>query len=150
MLRQARLSDLPIIDALWRAPANENWIEPPEPGEIEAAIDEGLAFIWQPPGQSPGFAVLMTWVPRVFGLSAIVCAPGNGKAFLSALLGQVFGPLEGHRIGLDVTADNARAIGLYESLGFQYEGLVRECWLRPAGDWVDCALYGLLIREWAE
>lgn len=153
MLRQARSSDLPVIDALWRAPANARWIEPPEEGEIQEAIASDFAFLWQPSGQTQGFAVLMTWVPRVFGLSAIACTPGQGKPFLSALLSHVFGPLNAHRIGFDVTADNARAIRLYESLGFQREGLIRECWQRPAepgqpGDWADCHLMGLLAREW--
>jgi RimJ/RimL family protein N-acetyltransferase len=67
---------------------------------------------------------------------------------LRALLSRVFGPLKAHRIGFDVTADNARALALYPKLGFQREGLVRECWRRPAGDWVDCALLGLLAREY--
>ncbi len=158
MLRQARLSDLPLIDALWRAPENTLWIEPPEAGEIETSVAQGLAFLWESQGQPPGFAVLMTWVPRVMGLVAIACPPGQGKAFLRALLAQVFGPaslggLNAHRIGFDVTADNARAIRLYESFGFTREGHIRECWQRPdlpdrAGDWADCYLYGLLAKEW--
>ena len=149
MLRQARPSDLPLIDALWRAPENAAWIEPPDEGEIEAAIDNGFAFLWQAPGQNPGMAVLMAWVPRVMGLSAITCPPGQGKPFFSALLAHVFGPLGAHRIGFDVTADNTRAIRLYESFGCTREGHIRDCWQRPAGDWIDCYLYGLLAKEWA-
>ena len=148
MLRQARSLDLPQIDALWRAPANAPWIEPPEGGEIAASIDQGHSFVWQPDGVVTGFAVLMTWVPRVYGLSAIVCPPGQGAPFLRAVLGQVFGPLKGHRIGLDVTSDNTRAVRLYDKLGFQREGLIRECWERSPGDWADCYLMGLLAREW--
>jgi RimJ/RimL family protein N-acetyltransferase len=153
MLRQARPSDLPVIDALWRAPQNARWIEPPDEGEIEASIDAGHAFLWHVNGQPQGFATLMTWVPRVFGLSAIACTQGQGKQLLGAVLAHVFGALNAHRIGFDVTADNARAIRLYESFGFQREGLVRECWQRPATDdhpqdWADCLLMGLLAREW--
>lgn len=148
MLRQARISDLPLIDALWRAPDNAAWIEPPDEGEIEASLAAGLTYLWQAPGTSAGFAVLMTWVPRVFGLSAIACPPGQGAPFLRALLAQVFGPLNGHRIGFDVTTDNARAIRLYESFGFQREGHIRECWQRADGNWTDCYLYGLLAKEW--
>jgi ribosomal protein S18 acetylase RimI-like enzyme len=120
--------------------------------EIEASLAAGLAFLWQAPGADPGqargMAVLMTWVPRVLGLSVLACPPGQGRPFLGAILAQVFGPLNAHRIGLDVTTDNTRAIRLYEHLGFQREGHVRECWQRPAGDWVDCYLYGLLAKEW--
>lgn len=149
MLRRARISDLPRVDALWRARENAPWIEPPEEGEIEAAIAQSFCYLWEGPGPQPGFAVLMTWVPRVFGLSAIACPPGQGTPFLRAVLAEVFGPLKAHRIGLDVTADNARAIGLYEKLGFRREGLIRECWQRPDGDWSDCYLMGLLGRDWA-
>lgn len=150
MLRQARPADLPLLDGLWRAPQNARWIEPPDQGEIEAAIDAGLAFLWEPGAAVQGFAVAMTWVPRVYGLSAIACDPGQGRPLLTAVLAQVFGPLNGHRIGFDVTTDNARAIRLYETMGFQREGHIRECWQRPAGDWADCYLYGLLAREWTE
>ncbi len=148
MLVQARPSDLPQINSLWCAPENARWIEPPDAGEIEAAIDAGSAFLWRPGAFVQGFAVAMTWVPRVYGLSAIGCPTGQGRPFLRAVLAQVFGPLNGHRIGLDVTTDNARAIRLYESLGFQREGHIRECWQRPGGDWTDCYLYGLLARDW--
>lgn len=148
-LIKARPEDEALIAQLWQAPSNANWIEPPEPGEISAAIDSGLAFLWQVGGTSMGAAVMMTWVPRVFGLSAImVQSPGHGGPFLRALLAEVFGPLDGHRIGLDVTADNARAIALYGSCGFSEEGRVRECWQRPDGAWVDCLLFGLLAKEW--
>jgi RimJ/RimL family protein N-acetyltransferase len=141
--------DHDVIDGLWRLPQNAQWIEPPEDGEIARSIDEGLAFLWRANGAVTGCAVLMTWVPQVFGLSAIVSVmPGQGGPFLRAILGKVFGPMNGHRIGFDVTADNARAIRLYEGLGFQREGVIRECWKRPGGDWADCHLMGLLAREW--
>lgn len=148
MLRQAEARDQALIEALWRAPANANWIEPPEAGEVGDAIAQGLGFLWEAPGQPTGLAMLMTWVPRVMGLSAIACPQGQGTPFLRAVLGQVFGPMNAHRIGLDVTADNARAIALYEKLGFQREGVLRECWQRPAGDWTNCLLMGLLARDW--
>ena len=145
----AQAKDEDLITRLWLSPDNAPWIEPPEPGEVRAAIDAGLAFLWNVDGVTTGFAVLMAWVPRVFGLSALVTTTaGQGSAFLRALLAQVFGALDAHRLGLDVTVDNVRAIALYERLGFVHEGRVRECWLRPGGDWVDCLLMGILAKEW--
>ena len=149
MLRPAMARHLDLIAALWLAPTNAQWIEPPEEGEIEGAIGRGEAFLWDLDGEVAGFATMMTWVPQVYGLSALVSTrPGQGEPLLRAVLARVFGPLQGHRIGLDVTVDNARALRLYERLGFQREGHIRECWKRPGGDWIDCYLMGLLAREW--
>jgi RimJ/RimL family protein N-acetyltransferase len=149
MLRRAVQRDLDLIRTLWQAPGNANWIEPPDEGEIEESITRGFAFLWEIDGKPVGFAVMMTWVPQVFGLTALgTTQPGQGEPMLRALLARVFGPLKAHRIGFDVTADNTRALRLYEKLGFQREGLIRECWKRPGGDWVDCYLLGLLAREY--
>lgn len=149
MLRLAAPGDAGPIAALWTAPQNARWIEPPEEGEIEAAIAAGDAFVWDVEGSMAGFALLMTWVPRVWGLTALaVNRPGAGEPLLRAVLDEVFGARNAHRIGFDVTVDNARALRLYDRLGFRREGRIRECWLRPDGAFVDCYLMGLLAREW--
>ena len=149
MLRLAEARDHSLIDALWRSPDNAAWIEPPEPGEIAEAIASQDAFLWLVGGEVAGFALIFTWVPRVFALKAIsTTRKGQGEPFLRAVLAEIFGPRAGHRIGFDVTADNARALRLYDRLGFQREGLIRECWQREDGAWVDCHLLGLLAREW--
>ena len=64
-------------------------------------------------------------------------------------LDHLFDQRGAHRVGLDVTTDNAAALALYARLGFVREGTWRECWQRPAGDWVDCAFLAILRREWA-
>ena len=149
MLRRATLDDVARIEAMWSAPQNAPWIQPPDEGEVAASVAAGFAFVWETEGRTTGFVVLMTWVPEVFGLSAIVAErPGDGRRLLSAVLRIVFTELKAHRIGFDVTADNTRAIRLYESLGFRREGHIRECWRRPDGLFVDCLLMGLLAREW--
>lgn len=149
MLRAALPGEAGLIEALWSAPQNAMWIEPPEPGEVAEAIAAGNAFLWESAGEVTGFATIMTWVPQVWGLSALsISRPGCGEPLLRAVLAKVFGARGGHRIGFDVTADNARALRLYERLGFRREGLIRECWLRPDGQWADCLLMGLLAREW--
>jgi RimJ/RimL family protein N-acetyltransferase len=149
MLRRAGPEDTALINALWRAPQNAMWIEPPEGDEVADAVEQGNVYLWDTAGQVTGFAALLTWVPQVYGLSALcVTRPGTGEPLLRALLDEVFTVRGGHRIGFDVTVDNARALRLYDKLGFQREGHIRECWLRPDGRWVDCLLMGLLKREW--
>ncbi len=58
----------------------------------------------------PGFASLISRHPGVCGLSALgTTQTGIGEPFLQAILAEMFDPLAAHRLGLDVTADNARA-----------------------------------------
>jgi hypothetical protein len=58
MLRRAVHSDLDAVQAMWVAPANSNWIEAPDEGEIAAAIARGHAFVWAQEGTDCGFAVI--------------------------------------------------------------------------------------------
>jgi ribosomal protein S18 acetylase RimI-like enzyme len=149
MLRLARGDEAGLIADIWGLPQHRMWIEPPDSDEIADAIAADNGLLWEVDGEVLGFATLLTWVPGVWGLSALaVTRPGQGEPLLRAILAEVFGPRDAHRIGFDVTADNARALRLYERLGFRREGLIRECWLRPDGAWVDCVLLGLLRREW--
>jgi ribosomal protein S18 acetylase RimI-like enzyme len=149
MLRPARPQDAPQIAALWQAGCNRPWLDPPEEGEIAQAIDNGLAFLWQPHAEPLGFACLFRWVPLNYSLRAMaVTAPGQGRLLLDAVLAHVFATVGAHRLGLDVTSDNTRAIALYRAAGFAQEGTVRECWQREDGGFVDCHLFGLLRREW--
>jgi RimJ/RimL family protein N-acetyltransferase len=56
---------------------------------------------------------------------------GGGRSLLEAALAQR--PLDVHKIELEVFPDNAAAIGLYHSLGFQQEGLRRDHYKRLDG-----------------
>lgn len=72
---------------------------------------------------------------------------GYGREALALLFDFVFDELNLHRIGLTVFASNARAIRLYEHLGFVHEGTAREFFQRD-GQRHDMHHYGLLRREW--
>ena len=58
-----------------------------------------------------------------------------------------FRELGAHRLFLDVFEDNARARHLYESLGFQYEGVMREAAQRD-GHWCNLRLMSVLESEY--
>jgi RimJ/RimL family protein N-acetyltransferase len=73
---------------------------------------------------------------------------GTGLALMTAVLDEVFHTRAAHRVGLDVTADNAAALALFARLGFVTEGVWRQCWCRPDGGWVDCVFLALLKHEW--
>jgi RimJ/RimL family protein N-acetyltransferase len=72
---------------------------------------------------------------------------GYGKEAMQLILGYAFHELNLHRLQLTVFSYNERAIGLYESIGFQREGAYREFILRD-GKAYDMYLYGLLRSEW--
>ncbi len=153
MLRAAESADVAVAQALWAAPAHAMLFQPPEPGEAATLAGDGQLHVWAPGGRAVGFAALAVWdVPGgVFWVRAFAVAEpgrGHGRAFLAALLSHLFQARGAHRIGLDVTLDNAPAQALYAAAGFVREGILRECWLRPDGAHVDCVMMSLLRREW--
>ena len=46
MLRQARPDEAGFVRALWTAPQNALWLDPPEEGQIEDALDAGHLLVW--------------------------------------------------------------------------------------------------------
>ncbi|MBK9748433.1 MAG: GNAT family N-acetyltransferase [Chloroflexi bacterium] len=72
---------------------------------------------------------------------------GYGLEAMNLALKFAFHELNLHRIQLTVFGYNERAIRLYEKIGFQREGTIRE-FLARDGRRYDMYLYGLLKREW--
>lgn len=148
MLRPARSGDTDFVHDLWTAPQNGLWLDPPGTGQIEAAIADGTLLIWDADGPA-GFATLTNWLEGVWSLREFaVIRAGLGHPFLRAVLHEMFDARVAHRLGLDVTIDNTRALRFFETAGFVREGVWRECWRRPSGDWVDCVFLSMLAREW--
>ena len=73
---------------------------------------------------------------------------GYGADALRLILRYAFEELNLYRVGLDVIADNARAIRAYEKAGFKHEGAMRGAVLRD-GQRCDRLLMGILRDEWA-
>lgn len=148
VLRAAGPKEADFVRDLWAAAGNADFLDPPQEGMIEDALRDGTLFIWDDGGPA-GFALLVEWVDDVFGLMAMATTrPGIGRRFLTALLDHLFHDMGAHRVGLDVTADNTRALRFFQAAGFVREGVWREGWRRPRGDWVDCVLMAMLDREW--
>jgi diamine N-acetyltransferase len=72
---------------------------------------------------------------------------GYGRDALRTLLGYGFETLNFNRVQLRVMEFNARAIHLYESIGFVREGSLREAHFYKGRYW-DLHLYSILRREW--
>lgn len=79
----------------------------------------------------------------------VVAAPGRGlgRRILKELLRIAFEDLHAHRMFLDVFEDNARARHVYESLGFVYEGIMREAGERGE-QFISLHLMSILDREY--
>ncbi len=73
---------------------------------------------------------------------------GLGTEATRLIVGYGFEQLGLHRIELEAYGHNARALRVYEKVGFVVEGVRREADLRD-GEWVDWVVMGVLDRDWA-
>jgi RimJ/RimL family protein N-acetyltransferase len=71
---------------------------------------------------------------------------GIGSVAIYEGLTRIFDEAALHRIWLTVHAENSSAIRVYQSLGFQIEGRLREAFLRR-GKRIDALYFGLLRSE---
>jgi RimJ/RimL family protein N-acetyltransferase len=83
---------------------------------------------------------------RIALAQARLAGRGLGREAARAMLAWGFDRLGLHRVSLEVYAFNARAIHVYEALGFRHEGRLREA-LRQDGAWHDALVMGLLAGE---
>ncbi len=72
---------------------------------------------------------------------------GYGTDTLRLILRYAFDELNLYRVGLDVIANNARAIHAYQNAGFQTEGAIRGAVSRD-GRRYDRLIMGILREEW--
>jgi RimJ/RimL family protein N-acetyltransferase len=72
---------------------------------------------------------------------------GYGRDSLELILNYAFNELNLYRVGLDVIANNNRAIKAYERAGFRREGVIRQAVYRD-GQRDDLILMGILRTEW--
>lgn len=156
LLRLATSADIPGILALERSPlAREfvgQWSE--ERHHDTLAGDDARYYVsptdW---GELQAYAILrgLRETSGAIELKRIVVAVperGLGRRILKELLRITFQDLGAHRFYLDVFEDNARARHVYESLGFQYEGVLREAAQRD-GHWCNLRLMSILESEYA-
>lgn len=71
---------------------------------------------------------------------------GYGTEAIQLVLGLAFDGLGLHRVGLDVLSINTRAIAIYENIGFQHEGRLRDAY-RDGDRWCDSVVMGILEDE---
>lgn len=88
----------------------------------------------------------VAWISLIIGDDAFR-GQGFGQEAMEVAMRFAFDELNLHRLQLTVFAYNTNAIALYERLGFQLEGAMRE-FVQRDGQRYDMQLYGLLYDEW--
>jgi len=155
LLRLATPDDIPAILALERTPmAREfvgQWSE--ERHRTTLAGGDARYFVSETEwAEVQAYAILrgLLETSRAIELKRIVVAVperGLGRRLLKELMRIAFRELGAHRLFLDVYEDNARARHLYEGLGFQYEGIMRDAAWRE-DHWCNLRLMSILESEY--
>jgi RimJ/RimL family protein N-acetyltransferase len=156
LLRPAIPADIPRIAALERLPGIRDfvgqWSE--ERHHQTLAGPDARYFVSEDEsGELRAFAILRGFQEssRSIELKRIVVAApglGLGRKLLEEMIRMAFEEFGAHRLWLDVFEDNARARHVYESLGFVYEGTLREAARRGEEYW-SLHLMSMLDREYA-
>lgn len=154
-LRLATLDDIPAILALERTPVAREFVGQWSKDRHRATLAGGDAryFVSETEwNEVQAYAILrgIHENSRAIELKRIVVAipeRGLGRLMLKELMRIAFRELGAHRLFLDVYEDNSRARHLYESLGFQYEGLMREA-ARREDSWCNLCLMSILEPEY--
>jgi diamine N-acetyltransferase len=155
LLRLATPDDIPAILALERTPIAREFVGQWSEERHRATLVAGDARYYvtdAASGEIQAYAILrgLHEDSRAIELKRIVVAipeRGLGRRILSELMRIAFRELGAHRLFLDVYEDNARARHLYESLGFQFEGVMREATHRD-GQWCNLRLMSILESEY--
>ena len=153
-LRLATISDIPAVMALEGNPIARQFVGQWSEERHRTTLTGGDAryYVSEQDGAVDAYVILrgLSENSGSIELKRVVVASvgkGSGRRILTEIIRIVFRELGAHRLFLDVFEDNARARHLYESLGFQYEGVMREAANRD-DRWFDLHLMSMLESEY--
>lgn len=159
-IRPLTLDDVEaVIDVFAAVAAERRWIarEPPIDRDesrryLQSRIDDPtqvvLLAVDRETGAPVGQLGLSEGVPGVVDLGMLVADGWRSKGVGSALLeaGIAWARARGaHKVALEVWPHNERAIGLYETYGFEREGVLRRHYRRSSGELWDAIVMGLVL-----
>jgi [ribosomal protein S18]-alanine N-acetyltransferase len=144
LVRPALADEADEIARQYARMAEEGWIagEPPidlaeRAQRFRTSIEDGTTFVLEIDGQLVGHGGLSVTHAKgvmTFGMAVMPEARGTGGG--RALLNRIveYAREQGcHKVELEVWVDNARAISLYATSGFEVEGLKRDHYRRKDG-----------------
>jgi RimJ/RimL family protein N-acetyltransferase len=159
-VRKAKIEDAEAMALIMAAVAEEGLIGAEPPVDIEAraqrfrdAIEvegRGASWVLEDAGRVVGNAGVHEQAPGVLylGMAILPAARGRGggRAFLQAIVEHARA-CGAHKLELEVWLDNARAIALYASAGFEVEGLRRNHYRRRDGRLRSALLMARLLLD---
>lgn len=145
-VRRANANDVQAMAEIMAVVAEEGWIATEPPVDVDAraerfrdAIEAGgtrASWVLDDAGRVVGHAGVDEQVPGVLYLGMAILPEargrGGGRALLEAIVEHARS-CGAHKLELEVWVDNARAIALYASAGFEVEGLRRDHYRRRDG-----------------
>ncbi len=116
------------------------------PGTVHRIIearDERVGFVLLEDADDPNESLLLRRI------AVITKGRGHGRSAVVLAARYCFDVLDFHRLWLNVAAENRRAYGLYQRLGFVEEGVARES-VKKNGRFVSMRVMSLLNREYRD
>ncbi len=151
-LRELRESDAPVLVAIIDRPGVREWWG--TENTDEQLLADGPAFTIEIDGEIGGWLGFDEEEEPDFRHASmdIFLAPehhgaGLGPQALRLVARWLVAERGHHRITIDPSAANARAIAAYESIGFRRVGVMRRYQRGPDGEWHDGLLLDLLAEE---
>lgn len=153
-LRHIEAADAEALAAIRAEPGVRRWWGEPEAGDFEPPGDGDLLVI-EADGVVAG-AIQYEEVTdpryRSAGIDLFLGAAwqgrGLGREAIGLLVRHLFDARGHHRLTIDPTVDNERAIRCYEAVGFMRAGVMRQYERDDGGSWRDGLLMELLADDW--
>ena len=154
-LEPATADDLDAIMAIERTPEYSLFIGAFDRARHEANLQDAdwRYLVWRERGRVLAFVLFNRMsepdhIVRAHRIAAETPGTGLGRRFIPALVDWVFTGTRTHRLELDCSMENPRALHVYERHGLVREGVAREVYRTPEGRYVSSALLSLLRPEW--
>jgi ribosomal-protein-serine acetyltransferase len=122
--------------------------------ELQMAMNDGFEMAIVLDGRIVGGTGFhrLDWVNRATSIGYWLAPEAQGRGLMTtavgALLDHAFGPMELHRVIIEVVVGNERSAAIPERLGFRREALLREAKL-IRGAHCDTVLYAMLAPAWS-
>jgi len=159
-LRPMDDGDLEPLAALFAIPQVSEWWPGENLTRLRARLedyDEGVGMVVEVDGRLVGFIQYFEETDPDYRHASIDvvlhpdwCNRGFGTDALRTLVRHLFADLGHHRIVIDPSVTNARAIASYRKVGFRDVGVMRRYERANDGTWRDSLLMDLLAEELIE